>query len=123
LNVWEWRDPSFPFPYPQQFDGRYFERFGSDQEPRSGVLDVLAWLTFRVRECFAYEETLRATVDANGKLAIHVFRSDSGAISSGFLFDWTDRTIHAMALWHRDDRMDDADFVTAALREAASLLR
>ena len=123
LNVWEWRDQSFRFPYPQEFGAKYFERFGSDQEPRSGVLDVIGWLTFRLRECFAYEETLRDTVETNGKLAIHVFRSDSGAISAGFLFDWTNRTIHAMALWHRDDRMNDANFVAAARREAAALAR
>ena len=123
LNVWNWLDRSFRFPYPQDFDARYFERFGSDQEPRSGVLDVIGWLTFRVRECFAYQETLRETLDERGNLAIHVFRSDTGAMSAGFLFDWTNRTIHAMALWHRADRMNDADFVAAARSEAKSLVR
>ena len=105
LNRWIWQDTSFPYPFPPAFDAAFFKRFGSDRGVRAGLLEMIEWLNARTVECLAYEETQRWPDQLQAELTLHVFPPEpDGTLFGGFAFVWERRKIHAMAVWHRDDR-------------------
>ena len=126
FNVWEWKDRSFPFPFPNDLGPRFLSRFDGKDKPAvvDAQIALIRWLGFRTRECFAWEDTRRWASPPPRRLTLHVFPPEAdGELFGGFAFDGDHRRVHAMALWHRTDALDANQFVQRALPETAAMSR
>jgi len=123
LNAWDWKDQSFPYQYPQNFDAAFLARFGASYEVREELTALFDWLRIRTLDCTGYEDTQVWSRDPLLKLTLHVYPAEPAIIHGGFAFDWQPRRIHAMALWHRKEPMDAATFIQRAMPETTAMGR
>jgi hypothetical protein len=123
VQRWQWTDPSFAYAYPPSVR-TFLARFRNPQAEARAYGLLIDFMRNRVLDCIGYEETLKWPDRPFTALSLHVFPpDDDGLVYGGFAFEWKPRQIHAMALWHRDDPMDAARFVAAAVPETAAMTR
>jgi hypothetical protein len=87
-------------------------------DDEQGLFELVEWLLRASRGDFVPEDSLRATLDRDGReIQIHIEQSSNGAAFFGFAYDRVEDAIHMMGFWLRSDAGGESEFIAAARLE------